>query len=228
MSFIQEAALMLDAASKANGATRLGWLVLAKGSVSAAITEATKGQKSQDGHTVPGQTSIEDFAGAPIGAKVTVDGSGVVLTPADEMVPGDGDADGEKDADEPGGDAQPETFDQWRDNLPHEASYEALEEHKRHVAADPSGHAPNCVYCEAIATVRERPEHGRPDSTEDIPRVGDSRGIPDGAAPRCRGQPAYAKLLPISVEFPEGAEVIGYARTAKLRRLAWRWLKVPA
>ena len=33
--------------------------------------------------------------------------------------------------------------------------------------------------------------------------------------------------LPITVEFPDRVEVVGFARTAKLRRLAWRWLKEP-
>src|SRR5665213_2051596 len=58
MGFIQDAEVMLQAAEKASGAqaTRLGWLVLAKGSISAAITECTKGVKSHDG-AIPGQTS---------------------------------------------------------------------------------------------------------------------------------------------------------------------------
>lgn len=121
MSHIGEARMMLDAADKAanSPATRLGWLVLAKGSVAAAITESTKGVKDHSGHTLPGQTSIDDFAGAPIGAEVRVDGNGMVLTPADEIAAPEPD-----DGDEDDGDDEPNAPDPLAD-LPTEAEYDA-------------------------------------------------------------------------------------------------------
>jgi hypothetical protein len=89
MGFIDEAEIMLqharEAGGSANKALRVGWLTLAKDTVSAAITEAKKGIKAQDGHVV-GQMSIGD-ADKPRGRKrstVKADENGVVTTPADE------------------------------------------------------------------------------------------------------------------------------------------------
>lgn len=177
MGFIQEAKMMLEAAEKAASSQplRVGWLTLAKDTISAALTEAKKGVKAQDGHVVAGQTSLDDFAGAPIGPEVKVDGSGVVVTPADEAAPIEppDPEDGEDDEEE-----RPSiTAD-----LPTEAEYDnAIARHQGHLEALAGGiYAEDCVYCQAIAMTRANPEHGRPDTSEDIPLINDSRGIPDG------------------------------------------------
>ena len=80
MGFIQDAEIMLQAAEKANGsqALRLGWLTLAKDSISAAITESKKGVKNSDGE-IPGQTSLEDYT---VEAEI---GEPLDLTPTDEL-----------------------------------------------------------------------------------------------------------------------------------------------
>ena len=183
MGFIQEAQMMLDAAEKASSSQplRVGYLTLAKDTISAALTEAKKGVKAQDGHVVPGQTSLEEFTGPTAGpaaifddtgrgavVEVTVDGSGMVLTPADTAV----------ELDEEGDLAR--GIDILAD-LPTEADYDAaLERHKGHLADLDAGiYAEDCVYCQAIAMTRQ-PQHDRPDTSEDIPRINDSRPIPDG------------------------------------------------
>ncbi len=132
MGFIAEAKIMLDAAEKSAGskALQVGWLTLAKDTLSAALTEAKKGVKGADGH-VPAPPDQPSLPFAARGAEVKVDGSGTVVTPADER-------------------AEP-AFREWRDSLPDEATADTLDEHKRHVAADPSGHSPGCIYCKMPA-----------------------------------------------------------------------------
>lgn len=170
MGFISEARMMLDAADKAAGspATRLGWLVLAKGSVAAAITEATKGTKDADGHVPSSAQPSLPFAAR--GPAVEVNGDGVVMTPADTAEP---------DTDEPETpDPAWDEFAATPEPLPEQpsgATYDepGLLEHQRHVALNPGIYAEDCEYCMVAAGAH------RPDPGDTIPDIGDSRGKPD-------------------------------------------------
>lgn len=164
MTHIAEAKMMLEAAEKAahSQPLRVGYLTLAKDAITTELNKARKGESaSADAN---GQTALEDFA-QPTGTEVTVDGNGMVLTDADRAV--------DDEDDEP-------TTDPLAD-LPTEAEYDAaLNAHKTHLADLDAGiYAENCVYCQAIKLTRA-PEHDRPDTSDVIPNIGDSRGTPDG------------------------------------------------
>lgn len=203
MGFIEEAEIMLENAHKATGgankALRVGWLTLAKDTISAAVTEAKKGVKAQDGH-MPGQMSIDDKPrrGRPR-RTVKASADGVVMTPADEAVHivADPDDDEDNDGDPEDAAALTARLQADLDALPTEADYDAaqaaldtepsrldaLAEHRRHFAEAPGLYREDCAYCEAAAAGRtiDTVAHGdHNDTTEDIPRINDTRPIPDG------------------------------------------------
>lgn len=113
MGFIQEARMLLEAAEKAAGSQplRVGYLTLAKDTISAALTEAKKGVKAQDGH-MPGQTSLEDFQTS---ASATSDEGAKGEVPADDEIK-----------------AEPTVGQFYVPELPSEADYDAaLNAHDR-------------------------------------------------------------------------------------------------